>query len=208
MLLKRRVGDDLALFAVATVLSIFFMVVGTGVALAAEQSTFYQDKIVRIVVGAAPGGGFDVYARVLARHWGKYIPGNPQILVENQAGAATLLAAKNVFRAKPDGLTVGNFISDIALGRLLNQPGVDFDFQKFEWIGVPVRDNIVCALTKASGVTSIEKWKAAKTPVKLGGTGRLVITDNAALVLKHVVGLPTRVRLHGHRADSARGREW
>jgi tripartite-type tricarboxylate transporter receptor subunit TctC len=76
---------------------------------------------------------------------------------------------------------------------LLNQPGVDFDFQKFEWIGVPVRDNIVCALTKASGVTTIEAWKASKTPVKLGGTGRLVITDNAALVLKHVVGLPVQL---------------
>jgi tripartite-type tricarboxylate transporter receptor subunit TctC len=169
------------------------LLAGSDAVLAAEQSPFYQDKVIRIVVGAAPGGGFDVYARALARHWGKYIPGNPQILVENQAGAATLLAAKNVFRAKPDGLTVGNFISDIALGRLLNQPGVDFDFQKFEWIGVPVKDNIVCALTRASGITSIEKWKASKAPVKLGGTGRLVITDNAALVLKHVVGLPVHL---------------
>ena len=193
MFFKRRVGHNLALLAVARLLSICCLVLGNDVGLAAEQTPFYQDKIVRIVVGTAPGGGFDVYARVLARHWGKYIPGNPQMLVENQAGAATLLAAKNVFRAKPDGLTIGNFISDIALGRLLNQPGVDFDFQKFEWIGVPVKDNIVCALTKASGITSIEKWKASKTPVKLGGTGRLVVTDNAALVLKHVVGLPVQL---------------
>jgi tripartite-type tricarboxylate transporter receptor subunit TctC len=95
-------------------------------------------------------------ARAIARHWGKYIPGNPQMLVENQPGAATLVAAKHVFQAKPDGLTTGNFIADIALGRLFNQPGVDFDFQKFDWIGVPVKDSIVCALTKASGVSSIE----------------------------------------------------
>ena len=162
-------------------------------ALAAEQSAFYQDKVVRIVVGAAPGGGFDVYARAIARHWGKHIPGHPRLLVENQAGAATLLAAKNAFRANPDGLTIGNFIADIALGRLLKQPGVDFDFQKFQWIGVPVKDNIVCALTKASGVASIDAWKTSKTPVKLGGTGRLVITDNAALVLKHVIGLPVHL---------------
>jgi hypothetical protein len=100
---------------------------------------------------------------------------------------------KNVFHAKPDGLTIGNFIADIALGRLLNQPGVDFEFQKFQWIGVPVRDNIVCALTKASGIGSIDAWKNSKSPVKLGGTGRLVITDNAALVLKHVVGLPVHL---------------
>jgi tripartite-type tricarboxylate transporter receptor subunit TctC len=161
--------------------------------LAAEQSPFYQGKIVKVVVGTAPGGGFDVYARAIARHWGKYIPGNPQVIIENQPGAATLVAAKTVFQAKPDGLTIGTFIADIALGRLFNQPGVDFDFQKFEWLGVPVKDNIVCALTKASGITSIEAWKGSKTPVKLGGTGRLVITDNTALVLKHVVGLPIQL---------------
>jgi tripartite-type tricarboxylate transporter receptor subunit TctC len=161
--------------------------------LAAEPSPFYQGKIVRVVVGTAPGGGFDVYARAIARHWGKYIPGNPQIIIENQPGAATLVAAKHVFQAKPDGLTIGTFIADIALGRLFNQPGVDFDFQKFEWLGVPVRDNIVCALTKASGITSIEAWKGSKTPVKLGGTGRLIVPDNTALVLKHVVGLPVQL---------------
>lgn len=189
---KSHVGHNLALLAIVSMISILRLVVG-DVGLAAEQSSFYQGKVIRIVVGTAPGGGFDVYARAIARHWGKYIPGNPQIIIENQPGAATLISAKHVFQAKPDGLTIGNFIADIALGRLLNQPGVDFDFQKFEWIGVPVKDNIVCALTKASGVTSIEKWKASKTPVKLGGTGRLVITDNAALVLKHVVGLPVHL---------------
>jgi tripartite-type tricarboxylate transporter receptor subunit TctC len=193
MRFESRVGQSLRILTFLSALSLLHLILANHGANSAEQSPFYQDKVIRIVVGAAPGGGFDVYARAIARHWGKHIPGSPQILVENQAGAATLLAAKNVFRAKPDGLTVGNFISDIALGRLLNQPGVDFDFQKFEWIGVPVKDNIVCALTKASGVTSIEKWKASKTPVKLGGTGRLVITDNAALVMKHVVGLPVQV---------------
>jgi tripartite-type tricarboxylate transporter receptor subunit TctC len=82
------------------------------VLLAAEQTPFYQGKIVRVVVGTAPGGGFDVYARAIARHWGKYIPGNPQVIIENQPGAATLVAAKSVFQAKPDGLTIGTFIAD------------------------------------------------------------------------------------------------
>ena len=189
---KSHVGPRVALVFISVIFAVH-LVAGNDVGLAAEQSFFYQGKVIRVVVGTAPGGGFDVYARAIARHWGKYIPGNPQIIIENQPGAATLIAAKNVFQARPDGLTIGNFIADIALGRLLNQPGVDFDFQKFEWIGVPVRDNIVCALTKASGVSTIEAWQASKTPVKLGGTGRLVITDNAALVLKHVVRLPVQL---------------
>lgn len=166
---------------------------GRSLAMAAEQTPFFQGKVLRIVVGAPPGGGFDVYSRTIARHWSKYIPGNPQIIVENLPGAGTLVAAKQVFTAKPDGLVIGNFIADIALGRLLGQPGVDFDVQKFEWIGVPVKDSIVCALTKSSGITSIEAWKAAKTPVKLGGTGRFTISDNAALILKEIVGLPVHL---------------
>jgi tripartite-type tricarboxylate transporter receptor subunit TctC len=128
---KSHVGHNLALLAIVSMISILRLVVG-DVGLAAEQSSFYQGKVIRIVVGTAPGGGFDVYARAIARHCGKYIPGNPQIIIENQPGAATLISAKHVFQAKPDGLTIGNFIADIALGRLLNQPGVDFDFQKFE----------------------------------------------------------------------------
>src|SRR5262245_1349743 len=188
---KSQVYKALPVFA--SMLFVLHLIAANNVGLAAEQSSFFHGKTIRIVVGAAPGGGFDVYGRAIARHWGKYIPGNPQVIIENQPGAATLIAAKNVFQARPDGLTIGNFIADIALARLLNQPGVDFDFQRFEWIGVPVQDKIVCALTNASGVSTIEAWKASKTPVKLGGTGRLVITDNTALVLKHVVGLPVQL---------------
>jgi tripartite-type tricarboxylate transporter receptor subunit TctC len=190
---KSRVRHRITLPAAVTTLSVLCLIVGNNVGFAAEQGSFYQGKVIRIVVGTPPGGGFDVYARAIARHWGKYIPGNPQMLIENQPGAATLVAAKHVFQAKPDGLTIGNFIADIALGKLFNQPGVDFDFQKFDWIGVQVKDSIVCALTKASGVSNIEAWKAVKTPVKLGGTGRLVITDNAALIAKHVIGLPVQL---------------
>jgi tripartite-type tricarboxylate transporter receptor subunit TctC len=210
MSFKSHGGHKVRVLIFGAAILILRLAAGNDIGLAAEQSPFYQGKVVRVVVGTAPGGGFDVYARAIARHWGKYIPGNPQIIIENQPGAATLVAAKHVFQARPDGLTIGNFIADIALGRLLNQPGVDFDFQRFEWIGVPVRDNIVCALTKASGVSTIEAWKASKTPVKLGGTGRLVITDNAALVLKHVVGLPVQLvsGYTGHGANPACRGEW
>lgn len=193
MSFESRVGHKVAVLGLVSVISVSLQIAGNDIGLAAEQSPFYQGKVIRIVVGTAPGGGFDVYARAIARHWGKYIPGNPQIIVENLPGAGTLLAAKQVFRAKPDGLIIGNFIADIALGRLLGQPGVDFEVRSFEWIGVPVKDNIVCALTKASGITNIETWKASKAPVKLGGTGRLTITDNTALILKEVVGLPVHL---------------
>src|SRR5678815_3456200 len=74
------------------------------------QSDFFQGKTIRIIVGYSPGGGYDALARMLSRHMPKYIPGQPTILVENMAGAGSLLAANHVFKvAKPDGLTMGHF---------------------------------------------------------------------------------------------------
>jgi formate/nitrite transporter FocA (FNT family) len=74
----------------------------------------------------------------LARHLGKHIAGNPTLIVENMAGAGTLVAANFTFKAaKPDGLTIGNFIGGLILGQLMGHPGIEFDARKFEWIGVP-----------------------------------------------------------------------
>src|SRR5258705_6355818 len=101
---------------------------------------------------------------------GRHIPGNPTIVVENMTGAGSLIAANHLYRvAKPDGLTIGHFNGALFLGQVLGHPGIEFDARKFELIGAPIREDSVCAMTKASGITSIEKWMAAKTPVKLGG---------------------------------------
>lgn len=152
---------------------------------------FYEGKTVRIIVGASAGGGFDIYSRTIARHMGKHIPGNPAIIIENMPGAGMLIAANHIYKAaKADGLIIGNFIGYQVLNQILGRPGIEFEARKFEWIGVPSRDNGVCALTKASGITGLEKWKAAKTPVKLGVVGVGDITYNTAKVLKDVLGLP------------------
>ena len=77
---------------------------------ASAQEPFFKGKTVRIVVGFAAGGGFDTYTRAIARYWGRHIPGNPSIIVENMAGAGSLIAANHVYKAaRPDGLTIGNF---------------------------------------------------------------------------------------------------
>jgi tripartite-type tricarboxylate transporter receptor subunit TctC len=110
-------------------------------------------------------------------------------------GAGSLIAANHVYKvAKPDGLTIGHFIGGFFLGQVLGQPGVEFDARKFEFIGAPVSDHVVCALTKASGITSVEKWMAAKTPVKMGGLAPGTSTpDNATRILKAAVGLPIQL---------------
>jgi tripartite-type tricarboxylate transporter receptor subunit TctC len=152
---------------------------------------FYKGKTIRVIVGGTAGGGFDTYSRAIARHMGKHIPGNPTLVVENMTGAATRIAAKYIHSAaRPDGLTFGIFNGYLILGRVLGTEGIDFDVRKFEWIGVPVKDNVVCALHKASGVTSLEQWFASKTPVKIGGLGPGNSTSDVPRVLKAALDLP------------------
>jgi tripartite-type tricarboxylate transporter receptor subunit TctC len=161
---------------------------------AARAQSFYEGKTVRLVVGFAPGGGFDTYARVISRHMGRHIPGNPTIVVENMTGAGSLISANHLYRvAKPDGLTIGHFNGALFLGQALGQPGIEFDARKFELIGAPIKEDAVCALTKASGITSIEKWMASKTPVKLGGVAPGGTPDANARILKAALGLPIQL---------------
>ena len=164
-------------------------------ATAATADDFYKGKTIRIVVGFSAGGGFDTYARAIARHMAKHIPGEPAIVVENMTGAGSLIAANHVYKvAKPDGLTIGHFIGGLFLGQVLGQKGIEFDARKFEFIGAPITDHVVCAMTKASGMTSVEKWMASKTPVKMGGIAPGTSTpDNATRIFKVALGLPIQL---------------
>ncbi len=183
-------------------LSTTFIVLASLGGRPAEAQSFFEGKTVRVIVGLAPGGGFDTYARVIARHMGKHVPGNPTFVVENMTGAGSLIAANHVYKvAKPDGLTIGKFNGSLMLGQVLGQAGVEFDARRFEFIGAAVKEDVVCSLTKTSGVTSLEKWIAAKTPVKLGGLAPLASPDNSARVLKTVLGLPVQV-VSGYRGTA------
>jgi tripartite-type tricarboxylate transporter receptor subunit TctC len=181
-------GTKLSLLAIALILS--FDTAG-----AASADDFYKGKTIRIVVGFSAGGGFDTYSRAIARHMSKHIPGQPAIVVENMTGAGSLIAANHVYKvAKPDGLTIGHFIGGLFLGQVLGQKGIEFDARKFEYLGAPITDHVVCAMTKASGITSVETWMASKTPVKMGGIAPGTSTpDNATRIFKAALGLPIQL---------------
>jgi tripartite-type tricarboxylate transporter receptor subunit TctC len=161
----------------------------------AAELDYYRGKTVRIIVGLAAGGGFDVYARALARHMGKHIPGNPAFIVDNMPGAGSMIAANYVYKsAKPDGLTLGHFVGSLFMQQLLGRPGAEFQAMKYEFIGAPIPEKTACALTKASDITSMDRWFAAKTPVKLGATGSGPIVD-VPKILKVAAGLPIQLVL-------------
>lgn len=155
---------------------------------------FYKGKTIRVIVGGSAGGGFDIYTRAMARHMGKHIPGNPALLVENMTGAGTLIAAKYLHSsAKPDGLAFGIFNGALILSGALGNKSVDFDMRELEYLGVPVQDSTVCALRKESGVTNMDQWLAAKTPLKLGGLSPGNSTSDVARIISAALNLPVQL---------------
>ena len=174
------------------------LVVGMTVATArfasAAGDEFYQGRVVRIVVGFSAGGGFDTYARSIARYMGKYIPGSPTIIVENMPGAGSLIAANHLYRvAKADGLVIGAFNGNQILGQLIGAQGINFDARKMAWIVAPGYNHDLCVLNQKAGIANAEQWMAAKTPFKLGGSGPGATTDDGPKVLKAAIGLPMRL---------------
>jgi tripartite-type tricarboxylate transporter receptor subunit TctC len=160
----------------------------------AAADDFYRGKTIRVIVGGSAGGGFDIYTRAMARHMGKHIPGNPTLVVENMTGAGTFIAAKYVHSSvKPDGLSIGMFNGGLVLGRVLGMKGIDVDFRDFEFLGVPVQDNPVCAVRRDSGVTTIDQWFASKTPIKLGGLSPGNSTSDVPRILMASLNLPIQL---------------
>jgi tripartite-type tricarboxylate transporter receptor subunit TctC len=161
---------------------------------AESASPFYEGKSIRIVVGAAAGGGYDTYARVIARHFGRHIPGNPAIVVENMAGAGSLIAANHTFRvAKPDGLTIGHFIGGLILQQVMGKPGIEFDGRRFAYLGVPAQDNTVLGIASNTGIATPEQWLRSTTPLKFGGVGPGSAADDIPKVAAATIGLPIQL---------------
>lgn len=179
-------------------LSILF-IFGTVSSPTFGQEPFYKGKIIRFIVGFSPGGGFDGYTRAIARHIGKHIPGHPNTLVQNMTGAGSLVTANYLYnKAKPDGLNVGNWIGNLILQQYLGGKGVRFDAQKFAWIGAPVSIHNICVFSKASGITSLDKWKSAKSRVKMGASAPGSTTADIPRILMQYTKLPIQL-IEGYR---------
>jgi len=165
-----------------------------GTRLVFAQTNFYEGKTIRFIVGFSAGGGYDTYTRLIARHMGRHVPGNPIFVVDNMAGAGSMISANHIYKvAKPDGLTIGHFIGGLFLQQLLSKPGIEFESLKFEYIGVPAQDHFILGVTKSAGITDPEKWIASKQVIKFGGVATGSGTDDFPNLLKATIGLPIQM---------------
>jgi tripartite-type tricarboxylate transporter receptor subunit TctC len=148
---------------------------------------FYRGKTVTILVGYSPGGGYDLYARLLARHIGRYIPGNPGVIVQNQPGAGSVLSANTLFNTSPrDGTVIGTFARGLPAEELLGREGVQYRSAQFNWIGSMNEETSVCVARTDAPVKKFEDLYT--TPLKIGGTGSPPDTDFFPRFLNGLLG--------------------
>ena len=134
-------GKSVTIFCSGLLVFFFLgLIVGAG----AQVESFYRGKTVTIVVGYNPGDAHDLWARAYARTMGRYIPGNPNVIVRNMPGGGTMIAANYVYSvAEPDGATLGSIFPSLYFAQLTGRKEVKFDWGKFTWIGAPEHNGSV-----------------------------------------------------------------
>jgi tripartite-type tricarboxylate transporter receptor subunit TctC len=134
---------------------------------APAQSDFYKGKTIRIMVGSTPGSFYDLWGRLIARYWGKQIPGSPEVIVQNMPGAGSLTATNYVYAvAKPDGLSIVLPNNSIYIEQLVERKEVQFDLRKFHWIGSASQDSIIFYMRADTPFKTVADIVKAKQPPK------------------------------------------
>jgi tripartite-type tricarboxylate transporter receptor subunit TctC len=180
------------------VLVLAFLRTGAGLNLYAQEP-YFKGKQIRIIVGLSSGGGYDRAARMIARHIGKHIPGNPDLVVQNMPGAGSVTAANYVWGvAKPDGLTLLAPHNNVYLSQLSGQKEVQFDLPKFQWIGSLENDDMMIFSRVDAPFKSMSEVVRQKITPKCGSTGvgssdyvmSKILEETIGAQIQHVTGYP------------------
>ena len=185
------------------VLSLSFVELNNTVVAAERQSEgfdervvtdFYRGKVVRIVVGFPPGGGADVYSRLIARHLGRFIPGNPTLAVTNMPGAGSIIAGNHIYNsAAKDGSEIGMLNGAVILEQLFGNPGVHFDMSKFRYLAVPVNETYVMIVTRQSGIARFSELVGANAKQAILGAIPNSTLEHAPILLREALDANLKV---------------
>ncbi|HEY1544688.1 MAG TPA: hypothetical protein VGG01_20000 [Xanthobacteraceae bacterium] len=163
-----------------------------GRARAGSVADFYKGRTVEVYVGYSTGGGYDIYARALARQLGRFIPGHPTVVVKNMPGAGSLRLANWLANAAPrDGTAFGTIGRGTAFDPVLGQPGAEFKGPDLSWIGSMNREVSICGAWHDAGVNSFEDLKTKG--LLIGGVSPNDDTVQFAKVLNYVLGTKLKV---------------
>ena len=154
---------------------------------------FYAGKTIQVLIGFSPGGGYDLYGRVIARHMGRHIPGNPKLVPQNMPGAGSLKAVNYLYGVAPkDGTALAHFAPGVLFEPLLGHAeGAQFDATKFTWLGSASREASVCAFIAGAGIKS---WADMRSkPTIIGASGGGAESDVFPTVLRNMFHLPLKI---------------
>jgi tripartite-type tricarboxylate transporter receptor subunit TctC len=157
-----------------------------------DVAAFFKDKQMRIVVGSAPGAGYDLNARLLARHWTDHIPGKPQFIVQNQVGAGSVTMTNAVYGGAPrDGTVIGAAINGMPTASLLTPAIVKYDTKKLIWVGSTNRETQLCYVWHTAPVQSLADLKT--TELVVGATSAGTTQFDFPIAAKAILGLKFKV---------------
>jgi tripartite-type tricarboxylate transporter receptor subunit TctC len=191
-----RLASAVASSAVAVILSL----AATPAAAGDSVAEFYSGKSISLLIGYGTGGGYDSYARALAHHLGKHIPGNPSIVPQNMPGAGGLAAANYLYNvARGDGLTLGIFGPFTALEPLFGNASARFDPTRLVWIGKMDVDAGACGAWRSAGIARVSDLRTKE--VVFGSSGRASTTTQQALALKNMLGAKVKI-VQGYKGSA------
>jgi tripartite-type tricarboxylate transporter receptor subunit TctC len=166
---------------------------------AEDVAQFYGGKNLNLVAGFNVGGGADLYARLIARHMGKHVPGNPNVIVRNMPGAGSMAAANHIFNVAPrDGTEIGLFAGNIAVDPVIGGAPTKYDARQFNWIGAPASETAVCLASKTTSFKTFNDVLAREMVTGAAGTG----TYDFPIVLNSLIGTKFKI-VKGYNGSSA-----
>lgn len=181
--------------AASCIFALLWIALAAAPAAAQSVAEFYRGRTVSLIAGFPPGGGYDAYVRILARHYGRFIPGEPTVVPSNMPGAGSLTAANFIYnKAAADGTTLAMFASSAAMEPLLGNKSALFDATKFSWIGSMSQDVAFCGVWQRPGAAASFDEMLHKETI-FGGGGAAAITSQHPLIMKNVLGGKIRVIL-------------
>lgn len=170
-----------------------------------EVADYYRGKQISFQVGFGAGGGYDTTSRIVARHFGRHVPGQPSVIVQNVPGAGSMKVANAVYNTAPkDGSVLAVFSSSVAMVPLYGKRKTKFETAKFEWIGSMHRDAQACGVWKGAGqgIETLPDMIAAKKPVIFGSNGPTSPLTTFPLFMKNVLGAKVKI-VHGYKGTKA-----
>jgi tripartite-type tricarboxylate transporter receptor subunit TctC len=156
-------------------------------AAAAPDVGFYKGKVINYIVSTKPGGGYDTYARLIAKYMQKYIPGST-VIVKNLPGAGHIIGANETYLAKPDGLTIGTFNTGLIYSQIVGFPGIRFDMAKYDWIGKASSETRVLVVGIKSPYMTFQDILNSKEPIKMAASGVGTAANNDGLIVAAATG--------------------